>query len=195
MKVPGVAVAVVAAFALWLLFKEHKHSATGAQGRITSMRVDGVPMGFHGSTNIKAPNGEGTIIVTWSVSTKDFQGNGIRWNYKLRFMVQQGSAFSFESLPSQIFAMNFLATLSHSFPYTVHAAAPGGLYSVTAFLQAEGSNAAGAPTGEFADIPGVTLTHTDAINVVLPPTAGPVTPQGAIGTVDVAQAILRQMQS
>ena len=191
MKVPGAAIVAVAGLVVWLVASGKLKAKLGTRGRITNMQVDGLPMRSHGVA--KTPGATGTITVTWSTSTTDFQGVGVStWAYRLRFVIQQGNIFSWGFTDPTVFRMGNLESKTATFGYTVPGVAPGGLYSVTAFLEAEGSNDQGVASGPFADIPGVTLTHSNAINVV---TTGPVTPQGAIGTVDVAQAILRQMQS
>ena len=198
MKIPAIGVIAIVGLVLWLVGKDKFKIRLGAQGKLHSLVVDGAGMGEH--QVVKAPGAAGTITVVFSGATRDFQGVGITWSYRVRLVVQHsvGGTFSWEPLSGDIFSVGFLEASSPTYSYTVPDVAPAGLYSVTAFLQAQESDTIGNPTGVFTDIPGVSMTHPNAINVVTtpaPPPSGPVTPEGGIGTVDVAQAILRQMQS
>ena len=187
MRVPTVAWIALGAVVLWFFFRP-KTTPT-AQGSIHSIQVDGAPMGSHAVPKVAG----GSIFVTMGVTglTKNFQGTGIAWRYQVRLVIQQGVVFSWTIGPGGPVSIPFNANQSLTLSGAVPAVTPSGLYSVTAFLQAEGSSSTGTPTGTFADIPGASFTHPNAISVGA--AAGPAVPAGSVFSVDVAQAILRQM--
>ena len=191
MRIPVIVWVGLGALVLWLVTKKPSPPAGAAQGKISSLSIDGIPMGAH--LVAKTPTNNGlTVTVAWTGATKNFQGVGISWKYNFRYVIQQGSTFSFAE-ESGIITAPYLVAQSTARAMTIPTVAPAGIYSVTVFLQAEGSDATGTPTGVFTDIPGAFFTHLNAISYTTPPTSGPAVPEGAIGSVDVAQAILRQM--
>ena len=187
MRIPPVVWVAVGAVVLWFFFRP-KATPT-AQGSIHSIQVDGAPMGSHAVPKVAG----GSIFATMGVTglTKNFQGTGIAWRYQVRLVIQQEGVFFWTIGPGGPVSIPFNTNQSLTLSGAVPAATPSGLYSVTAVLQAEGSTATGAPTGTFADIPGAFFTHPNAISVGA--AAGPAVPAGSVFSVDVAQAIMAQM--
>lgn len=187
MRIPTFAWVAVGALVLWMFFRPKATST--AQGSIQSIQVDGAPMGSHAVPKVAGGSWGATLGVTGL--TKNFQGTGITWRYNSRLVVQQAGIFSWEMGPGGPVTIPFNTSQSIVRVGGIPTNALPGLYSVTAFLQAEGSDASGNPTGIFADIPGASFTHPNAISIGA--AAGPAVPAGSVFSVDVAQAILRQM--
>ena len=186
MRIPPVVWVAIGAVVLWMFFRPK--ATTTAQGAIHSIQVDGAPMGSHAIAKVAGLSMGTTTGFTGL--TKNFQGVGIAWRYRPRIVVQQGGIFSWTVTGGPAsYPYNVPSSLVNVFG--IPAEAPAGLYAVTVFLQAEGSTATGTPTGTFADIPGASFTHPNAINIGA--AAGPAVPAGSVFSVDVAQAILRQM--
>lgn len=169
-----------------------KPKASVAQGRVTPMgSLSQVDMGTH---QVQKKEGDpATVTINWTGATKNFAGAGISWVYRLRFNVDRASD-SFRIL-SMVFGQQtagFNVAQSSFLNVTIPLGAPTGLYNVVAFLQAQNSDPAGNPDGTWADIPGATLTHANAINVVV--AAGAAVPAGSIGSIDVSQAMARVAQ-
>ena len=152
-----------------------------------------VDMGSHQVQ--KSEGSPGTVTINWTGTTKNFSGVGIAWIYRLRFTINRASD-NFSIIPG-VFGQEtsaFGVPKTSSTSITIPAGAPLGLYNITAFLQANPSDASGNPdTSSFQDIPGAVLTHTNAINIVA--AAGAAVPAGSIGAVDVSQAMVRAAQS
>ena len=177
---------LLAGFAVWWLFLRQGASGMAAQGNISSMSVDGVAMGTHGKP--KFPGDPVTVNVAFTGLTKNYQGAGITWGYRIRLVTETSGAVPFQFQTDGPAVSGPFNTLAFSTigPYNMPTSAPGGLYSVTAFLQAEGSSPTGEPTGVFADIPGAQATHVDAISLQV---SGAAVPSGSISSVDVAQLV------
>ena len=135
-----------------------------------------------------------TVTIGWTGMTKNFAGAGISWPYRLRFTINL-TANNFQ-IVSAVFGQQtapFGVAQTSVLTATIPLGAPTGLYNVTAFLQANPSDASGNPdTSSFQDIPGAVLTHASAINVVA--ATGAAVPAGIIGAVDVSQAMVRAAQ-
>ena len=150
-----------------------------------------VSMGTHQVS--KSEGDPATVTIGWTGTTKSFTGAGISWSYGLRFTIDRAAdnfnilsmVFGQQTAPSGVAQTSFLNV-------TIPLGAPTGLYNVTAFLQAEGSDAAGNPNGTWNDIPGAVLAHPNAINIVAK--TGAAIPAGSIGSVNVAQAMVRAAQ-
>lgn len=189
MRIPVVAWIALGALALWLFSRRSAPTAMGARGSIQSISVDGVPMGLHGVT--KSLGSAVNVQVGFTGLTKDFQGRGITWRYKIRLFVATTGAIPYQfQIDGTPINGDYNLVTFNTVVFNVPMSIGGGLYSVTAFLQAEGSTATGTGTGTFSDIPGVSLIHPDAINLVV---SGAAIPAGSIQSVNVAQAILAQM--
>mgnify|MGYP001598281357 CR=1 FL=1 len=187
MRIPPVIWVAIGAVVLWMFFRP-KATPT-AQGSIQSIQIDGAPMGSHAVPKVAG----GTVQATMGVTglTKNFQGIGITWRYQVRLVIQQEGVFFWTIGPGGPVSIPFNTNQSVIVIGAVPANTPSGLYSVTAVLLAEDSTANGAPTGTFSNIPGAFFTHPNAISVGA--AAGPAVPAGSVFSVDVAQAILRQM--
>jgi len=193
MRIPVIAWIGLGALVLSLVGRKSA-TAVGQQGRISSLSIDGAPMGAHRVS--KNPGQSAVVTVQWTGATKDFQGNGITWPYVVVVSLQpSGGAVGISHAFSIPVNAPFLVAQTSQLSVLIPASAVSGqVYDVTAVLQAAQSDASGSPSSTiFVNIRGVDLTHASAI--VIAPQEGPALPQGAIGTVDVAQAILRQMRS
>ena len=151
-----------------------------------------VDMGAHQVQ--KSAGGPATVTINWTGTTKNFSGVGISWTYRLRFTIDRASD-NF-NINSGVYGQDvgaFGVPKTSPVDITLAAGAPLGLYNITAFLQANPSDASGNPdTSSFQDIPGAVLTHTNAINIVA--AAGAAVPAGSIGAVNVSQAMVRAAQ-
>mgnify|MGYP001568287880 CR=1 FL=1 len=162
------------------------------QGPATPMGSLGqVDMGAHAVP--KSAGGSTTVTIGWTGATKSFAGAGISWQYRLRFTIDRASdGFNIDSVVFGQQTAPFNVPQSSFISRVIPAGAPLGLYNVTAFLQAQNSDAVGNPDGTWADIPGAALTHSGAINVVA--AAGAAIPAGSIGSVNVSQAMAKAAQ-
>ena len=176
-----------------ILLLRPRASVGQGQGPATPMGSLGqADMGMH--LAVKTPGSSGVITINWTGLTRDSRGVGISWRYKLR-AVFNGAAvanFTFNSAVSLPILSPFNLAVVNTLGYTVPLNATVDDYNVTVFLQGEGSDAGGNPTGVFTDIPGAFLTHFNAIT--LPLAAGAAVPAGSIGSVNVSQAMARAAQ-
>ena len=186
MRLNGFGLVALAALSIWWFFLRNK-SGNLAQGRIMGLAVDGAAMGAH--LVPKIPGALLTARVAWTGATKNMNGQGITWVYRVamfystvrtgQFAVRIGASINapFVEVQTTKFDIDLPTTLINS-----------DIISVKAVLQAAESDAEGNPrAGVFQPIPGAQLEHPNAAVIRV---GGPVQPAGGIGSVEVSQDIL-----
>ena len=161
-------------------------------GQIQGMQIDGVSMGAHQAR--KAHGSTVIIDVTFAGATRDSNGVGIPWDYRVGVALYVAGT---QQLVAATLGPRTTAAYLVSIPQSISSLAnptvtiPAGfdnlLLDVRATLDVAVSDATGGRTAAMVTLPGDT-PHLNAILVTpAAPAPGPAVPGGGIGTVDVSQ--------